>query len=186
MTDVPLNQQELAGDRKLRSVLFYICRTYPHARELSKARVTKMIYLADWRSAVLDGDQLTRILWTFNHYGPYVDDVVRLAKRDAAFEVLVSENYYGSPMELLRLSGVGDDDELSARDRAIVQTVIDDSAHLYWNDFIAMVYATYPVKVRPRYEVLELPLLATEYRVTQGGALALNTWQAAVQRRLAG
>ena len=33
---------------KLVDVVGYLCEHYPHKAELSKARLTKMVYLADW------------------------------------------------------------------------------------------------------------------------------------------
>jgi hypothetical protein len=142
----------------------HLCKAYPNARELSKARVTKMIYLADWRSALTRGRPITDITWTFNHYGPYVSDVVDLARRDPAFEVLLAENFYGSPMELVRLSQDDEPDTLTAEERQILDHVIEETAKLYWNDFIALVYSTYPVRTQPRYSDLDLVRLAKEYQ----------------------
>jgi hypothetical protein len=51
---------------RLRDVVAYLCHEYPHKGELSKARLTKMVYLADWRSAIERGSQVTDIEWVFN------------------------------------------------------------------------------------------------------------------------
>lgn len=156
----------MLSDAKIKSALIYLCRAYPHTRELSKARVTKMIYLADWRSAILRDCQVTDIAWTFNHYGPYVSDVVDLARRDPAFEVLAAENYHGSPMELVTLADSNEPDALDSDERQILDHVIQQTSGLYWNDFIKLVYATYPVRTQPRYTHLDLVKLAGEYRKT--------------------
>lgn len=158
---------------KLRAALVYMCQHYPHARELSKARLTKMIYLADWRSAILTGRQLSGITWRFNHYGPYVDDVVDLARQDRAFAVLNAENAFGSPMELVTLTDKDAQPDLSVQERAILQHVIDQTSGLYWNAFISLVYGTYPVKTKPRYSDLDLVALAEEYRRTPEGQAAV-------------
>jgi len=71
---------------KLRDIVAYFCSNYVYKDELSKVRLTKMVYLVDWRSAITDGKQLTRIQWHFNHYGPYVEDVVASIKYDSAFK----------------------------------------------------------------------------------------------------
>ncbi|MEZ5576726.1 MAG: DUF4065 domain-containing protein [Candidatus Competibacteraceae bacterium] len=57
---------------RLQNIMAYFGIEYPHKFELSKARLTKMIYLADWFSSLADGKKLTDIEWLFNHYGPYV------------------------------------------------------------------------------------------------------------------
>jgi hypothetical protein len=37
---------------ELKDIIAYYCKQYPHKAELSKARLTKMVYLADWKSAI--------------------------------------------------------------------------------------------------------------------------------------
>lgn len=70
---------------KLQKIIAYFCIRYPYKGELSKARLTKLVYLADWFSALIDDHQLTDIDWLFNHYGPYVDDVFEVASRSPDF-----------------------------------------------------------------------------------------------------
>ena len=52
----------------LENVIAYFCLHYPHKRELSKARLTKLVYLADWFSALIFRRQITNINWIFNHF----------------------------------------------------------------------------------------------------------------------
>ena len=60
---------------KLVDIAGYLVANYPYPGQLSNARLTKMIYLADWYHTVLTGRRLTEINWYFDHYGPYVKDV---------------------------------------------------------------------------------------------------------------
>lgn len=151
---------------KLRDVLVYLVSRYPHKHELSKARVTKMVYLADWRSAIEYGRQMTPLRWTFNHYGPYLDDVVDTARTDSAFEVKESANPYGHPKEVIRLVGDARAD-LTEQEKEVLDHVINETAPLYWNDFIRLVYSTYPVVTQPKYSELDLVGLAREYNATK-------------------
>ena len=84
----------------LRDVVAYLCSHYPHREELSKARLTKMVYLADWKSALQRGSQLTEIKWQFNHYGPYVDDVVNSVRNDPEFEIVQGGTFTANPRKL--------------------------------------------------------------------------------------
>ncbi len=34
----------------LRDIMLYICDKYPQKRDLSNARLTKLIYLSDWKN----------------------------------------------------------------------------------------------------------------------------------------
>ncbi|ENO3966438.1 SocA family protein [Vibrio vulnificus] len=148
---------------KIQKIIAYFCVKYPHKGELSKARLTKLVYLADWFSALIDDRQLTDIDWLFNHYGPYVDDVVEVASRSPDFSIVSEQTMYGSDKYLISFNGYFDEDSLPYRERQILDFVIDKTKNLYFNDFIDYVYSTYPVESRNRYSRLDLVSLAREY-----------------------
>jgi hypothetical protein len=148
----------------LRDVIAYLCDHYPDKDDLSKARLTKMIYLADWRSAITRGAQITDITWIFNHYGPYVDDVVEMARNDPIFEVLTTENEFGTIKEVIQTKWRGEEyQSLTEGDRGILDFVVERTASRNFRDFIRLVYSTYPVVAQPRYSSLDLVALAREY-----------------------
>jgi hypothetical protein len=147
----------------LHDVLLYLVEEYPHKTELSKARTTKMIYLCDWRAAIEEGSQLTDLPWVFNHYGPYLDHVALTAKVTPGLEVVRDSNIYGSPKEVIKRTGPMPPINLSDSDKRIIDEVIEQTKDLYWNDFIRLVYSTYPVATQPRYRELDLVGLAREY-----------------------
>lgn len=148
---------------KLQNIIAYFCIYYPHKGELSKARLTKLVYLADWFSALIDDRQITNIDWLFNHYGPYVDDVVFSASRSPYFSIASEQTMYGSDKHLIGFNGIFDENSLSVREKQILDFVIEKTKHLYFNDFIDYVYSTYPVESRNRYSKLDLVSLAREY-----------------------
>lgn len=153
---------------ELREVMAYFCSKYPRKTELSKARLTKMVYLADWRSAIEHGQQITRIEWVYNHYGPYVDDVADIARDDPAFSVVLTANVYGGQKAVIRYLGVEDWPSLSASDRRVLDYVIAKTAPMFWNDFIELVYSTHPIATQPQYARLDLVALASEYAMAPG------------------
>lgn len=148
----------------LRDVVAYICEKYPHKHELSKARLTKLVYLADWRSAITRGQQLTNISWQFNHYGPYVDDVVQVARNEAAFEVRQDVTMYGDAKEVIRITEHIPCDSLVNEDREILNYVIRTTEGKYWDSFVRLVYSTYPIVTQPRFISLDLVSLAAKYQ----------------------
>ena len=86
----------------LKDVLVYILLKYPFKDELSNARVTKMIYLADWRHALEEKTQISPIEWFFNNYGPFVWDIMETTKSNTElFYIDESENLYGEKKVLL-------------------------------------------------------------------------------------
>lgn len=148
----------------LKDVIAYLCENYPHKNELSKARLTKIVYLADWRSAITQSKQLTPIEWTFNHFGPYVDDVVSLARTDPDFEVCKGVTIYGDEKETIRVRAELPCSSLTREDRQLLDFVIESTKGKNWGAFIRLVYSTYPIVSKPRFAVLDLVELAEEYK----------------------
>jgi uncharacterized phage-associated protein len=143
----------------------YLCENYPHKSELSKARLTKLVYLADWKAAKRYGKQLTDIKWYFHNFGPYVDDVIDEVTKDRRFEVIDSTNFYGDNKKTIGLSPLSKSKtELSASHTEILDEVIADTRSMYWSDFINHVYSTEPVSNSVRYSNLDLVGAASKYR----------------------
>ncbi len=154
---------------KLRSIMAYFCVNYPHKSDLSKARLTKLVYLADWFSALLDGHQMTNIEdWVFNHYGPYVDDVSDIASRDDDFSIVSEKTIYSGDKYVISYQGDEIGDELSNREKAILDAITSKTKAMYFNDFISYVYSTYPVSSNERYATLDLVALANQYNRQHG------------------
>ena len=149
---------------RLQNIIAYFCTHYPHKGELSKARLTKLVYLADWFSALVDERHMTSIDWVFNHYGPYVNDVFNSATESSGFNISNDTTIYGSDKVLISYSGDSVEKSLSDRDKEILDAVIDKTKKLYFNDFINYVYATYPIASKERYSTLDLVSLAKKFK----------------------
>ncbi|WP_335992747.1 Panacea domain-containing protein [Pseudoalteromonas sp. CH_XMU1449-3] len=148
---------------KLQNIIAFICANYPHKSELTKARVTKLVYLADWFSSLLDKKQMTDIEWVFNHYGPYVDDVVDAAHSSFGFKIEHQNTMYGSSKYVLSYNGSDDAIKLEEREKEILNAVMEKTKTMYFNQFVDYVYSTYPVKTKERYSTFNLVKLAEDY-----------------------
>ena len=148
---------------KRANIMAYFCLHYPHKNELSKARLTKLVYLSDWFSSLLDGKQLTNIDWVFNHYGPYVEDISSIAAFDDNFTITPYKTIYGGDKYVISCSLKAENVKLNPRESAILDAIIEKTKTMYFNDFIDYVYSTYPVTASERYTHFDLPALAKEY-----------------------
>jgi hypothetical protein len=148
----------------LHDVMVYLTRRFPHPDDLANARLTKMIYLADWRAAITTGRQITAIEWPFNHYGPYVHDVIEEARSSDDFEVVSSATMYGSPKQVVRLKRPDLDVPLEPWEEEALSHVLATTSDLTWARFIELVYSTYPVVSQDRYTTLDLVDLAEDYK----------------------
>ncbi|MBV1952280.1 MAG: SocA family protein [Cycloclasticus sp.] len=147
------------------SIIKYLLIKYPHKDELSASRLTKMIYLMDWKSAIDNGTQITNAQWHFNHYGPYVDDFVKIAKEDKDISVENTSNFYGGKKQLFKLSSdFSGEVKITPEQKEIANFVIDATKQKTYEDFIKLVYSTYPVLSSNKYSDLDLVNMASQYK----------------------
>ncbi|TQP44692.1 Panacea domain-containing protein [Vibrio cholerae] len=146
-------------------VIKYILFTYPYKDELSASRLTKMLYLTDWKAALEHGVQFTDTTWHFDHYGPYVDDFVKMAKDDNDIKVTNTTTMLGGHKQLFELSsGYRHNVNLSPQLKEIVDFVINATKDKNYEEFIKLVYSTYPVISSSKYSDLDLIAKAREYK----------------------
>lgn len=157
------------------AIAAYFCTHYPHPNEISEARLLKMMYLADWRSSILFEKQISPISWKFHHYGPYSPQVAEDLIQSDGFSVRETVNLYGSKKRIFHFSG--SDTvlcELSSQEISVLDFVIDSTHTKTWNEFIALVYGTYPIRTQPRFSELDLVSLAKHYKDFELGKIAAN------------
>lgn len=149
----------------LEDVVAYILAKYPHKDELSNARVTKMVYLADWKSAIERGKTITDIRWFFDNHGPFVWSVKdTVVQHPELFTINSTRNMYGTKKDLLELVDDEYEPVLTKDERRFLDHVIEQTKPLVWADFIKLIYATYPVASSERYTYLDLLKKAKEYK----------------------
>lgn len=139
-------------------ILVYIIRNYPFKRELSKARLTKIVYLIDWEYVKKTGHQLTNIQWYYDNYGPFVWDIIDSVKENNHYFNISSEKtYMGNEKTLVSLNKEYEYNlKINPTEKEIIDLVINQTMKFGWNDFINYVYDTPPVKNSKRYTYLDL------------------------------
>lgn len=149
---------------KIVDLVRYILNVYPHANELSKARLNKIIYLIDWKSALEHEKQLTEIDWKFNHYGPYVNIIEETILSDDRFNIKSTTNIYGNEKNIIEIIQDKDFSEPTEKEQEIIDFVIEKTRKFYWDKFINLVYSTYPIISQEKGSQLNLVELAKEYK----------------------
>jgi len=87
----------MSVNEKLRDIIRYILIKYPYPFDLNKTRLTKLVYLIDWKTAQKQKNVSSGINWYFDNYGPYVPDVMKEAVSDE--HIIIDEglsNYGGT------------------------------------------------------------------------------------------
>ncbi|PIS00369.1 MAG: hypothetical protein COT84_08020 [Chlamydiae bacterium CG10_big_fil_rev_8_21_14_0_10_35_9] len=147
----------------------YICYCSTNLKTLlSKARLVKLIYLVDWKSAINNKQQITDIKWIFNHYGPYVKEIINELDKSSYFVIQKYINNYGNTAEKISLKEPIDINKanqlLSEKDRKIVDYVLSVTKHMNYTEFLKLIYSTYPILKSNRQDKMDLVLLAEEYK----------------------
>jgi hypothetical protein len=151
----------------LKEIMIYFLKRQPGCQQ-SNARLTKMIYLADWRHAIKHGCQLSDIKWRFDNFGPFVWEPLEVAKSEKAnFKVSESSTFLDN-RKSIKLHGKNQPDPvLSEPGRETLEHVIQTTNDLNWSDFITLVYSTYPVLTSERFSTLDLVGKAEEYNALE-------------------
>jgi len=145
-------------NHKLRSVMRYIVKNYPYPDDLTKTRITKLVYLVDWENFKKYGNQMTSIEWFFDHYGPYVSDVLDEADEDKNISIKSTISNFGTVKYIVKPKKEKKEliyDDLTENDMNIIDKVIKDTKDYYWNEFINYVYETAPIKNSKKYQTLD-------------------------------
>lgn len=149
---------------ELKDIVAYILQKSPNKDDMSKARLTKMVYLSDWRAALALGHQLTSINWLFDHNGPFVYDVIDMARHDKDFVIEHTTNYYGSNKTVISMNPARFyEPRLKESEREVIDHVISKTSDKSFKSFISLVYSTCPIRTQERYKHLDLVGLAQKY-----------------------
>lgn len=151
--------------KKLRDVIAFILENYPHKKELSNARLTKLVYLSDWHFCLKKDEQITPIKWYFDNYGPFVWDVKQeVEKYPDLFTIEQTTNAHGSSKNLIKILKFPRDISLTDDEKESLEKIMEITKNMYWDDFIKLVYSTYPILSTERYSYLHLESLAKRYK----------------------
>jgi hypothetical protein len=124
-----------------------------------------MVYLADWRHSIKEGEQVSDIEWEYNDYGPFVWDVINEAKENRnLFEVKKTTNYLGKRKTKVEKRNQVYIPKLNKGEKETIDHVIEETDSMNWEEFMKLVYSTYPVVSEDQYSKLDLPDLAREYK----------------------
>jgi hypothetical protein len=131
---------------------------------MSNARLTKLVYLSDWRHCLRTNSQISNIKWFFNNFGPFVWDIKDTAKENPhIFELETTTNMYGDQKTIFILNSKDYSPRLSEEEMKSIDHVINETKNLNWDQFIRLVYSTFPIASAERYTYIDLIEKAKEY-----------------------
>lgn len=136
-------------------VVVYILKT--HKAECSKARLIKLLYLADWHQAITFGNPITNLNWKFENCGPYSEEIIQELNNNS--NLFQDEgNHYSVSIN---------NEESFNLPEAIIHSlnhVLNETKDLTFSELITLVLSTYPCMTTSRFEKLDLKQGAIKYR----------------------
>lgn len=149
----------------LKDILAYLLKNYPHAAHLSNARVTKMVYLSDWRHAIKHKKQISNIDWIFSNHGPFVTDIENTIEQHGdLFRRFETTTFFGNKKIQFAFRNPDYIPQLQKSEKEAIDHVIKVTKDLSWDEFIHLVYSTYPIVASDKYRHLNLIDLANKYK----------------------
>lgn len=150
---------------KLEDLVYFVIKNYPVKSHLSKARLTKIIFLMDWKYCLDYWEQITNINWYFDTYGPYVPDIVNLTqKENSLFKTNDFINFFNNLWTIIDIKNSNYNPEINNNIKEVFQFIINATSKLNFSDFINFVYSTYPIQVSNRFSYLNLEELSNQYK----------------------
>ncbi len=128
-----------------------ILSVYPQSKELTRDRLVKLTYLADWRSAITYKKQITSVKWYINNYGPYIEDMYKILA-DEKFDI-------NQEIQRRKTEKYNCDREINL----VVNFIIDKTQDLDSNTFSTLVFSTFPLATSPKYCYIDLVAKANQY-----------------------
>lgn len=154
----------------------YLRHAFQPLQLIPKELLVELLYLADWRSALEKGNQVSDIVWRLNFNGidcHPIDEAARLPYSPIgivrASQLVPERRREFGDAEVVVLSDHVPDIGLLSIDGVIeLDFALDQFGQLGAHEFINLVYSTYPVLKAVPLQELDLVSFAREYRGVRG------------------
>lgn len=133
---------------KIHDIISKILTFYKSEKEISLQKIVFLIYLCDWKNSIEHGRQMTDIEWKYldSEFSKKIIAAFNEVRTREGFEF--KSNYAN----------------LSETELQVIDFIGTLSLKLNTEDFIKLVFSTYPMIRKEKYKSLNLPDLAEDYK----------------------
>jgi len=151
---------------KTRDALAYLVLNATTTVPPTLLKLTTLLYLSDWRSAITLKRQITDIKWIQPFVAKASEVGQYLGKNPADFTIATTNQ--------LEVAFVGDPQSirLPLEERACLDFVLQSYAQKDWPDLFRLAYSTYPMFSQAAQSALDLVALADMYEHSQSTEVA--------------
>jgi hypothetical protein len=158
----------------IRNIAIYIFQNYPNPLELSISRLVKLVFLADWKSSIINDRQITNIKWSKRSRGPYGIEVAESISTDKLhFNILFNDDYINHDLNISNLDFLispikneepKSDFDLLDEDKKILDDVLSATAEFNWQELSIFVDSLFPMIKTSLNQSIDLKELSEEYK----------------------
>lgn len=135
---------------KIYNLIVKILDFYDNKKEISLHKLVFIIYLCDWKNSIEYGKQITEIKW--KHFqGDFADTIAKSFKIGE-----VSNNKFSFENT--------DENIFTNEELTSIKMISDLSLKLSTEEFVKLVFSTFPMMIKEKDSVLDLPDLASQYK----------------------
>ena len=149
---------------KLIDILIYLYRKYPNSNQLSFSRTMKLVYLIEWRFAIINFEKLTDINWTLTKYGPYYSNLIKIFKESSNFELITKIDDNNNQQIVIKFTDKKNDLNLNENTKAVIDFVISHCQNLSWSELNNIVNSTYGIINSNENEIIDILTMAKKYK----------------------
>lgn len=125
-------------------------------------RLGYLVYLCDWNAALFTGHTISKKKYEY-HFGTIKNDLMNSIGNSMYFKFLNEQNVYGSKKYIVFPSMDKDETNLTKKEIALINVVVDQVDQFYFNDLVDYVSSTKPFNEETIYSILNLEKSAKEY-----------------------
>lgn len=153
-------------DTILLEVIQYLTQNYKgDGIGLSVSKLSKLVFLADWKSAINNRKQITNIQWTLHYSGPFCDEVSsENITKTSGLRIYVKQTLEHVEVDTVILTKPPVYSDLNEKYKLILNIVLKNTQYLRWPEFLDFVYGTFPFEVSEPFTPIDLVELAEFYR----------------------
>lgn len=147
-------------------IVFEFIRKYPHKEYCSRARIQRLVYLADWWMLLHHKRRLLEIDWIFDmRRGPV--NLSLIAGVEHAINLFAYTDEINPDTQrtrrVFRIINSEHTPVLSAEAMEAIEVVVEVTKEMPWQEFNAFVHSTFPLMNGQRGRILDLVRMAGLY-----------------------
>ena len=160
---------------EVKDVVAYLTKKYAGPEVLSESRLKYLVYLADWKSTIERGQQITQLQWAYGRWGLHVPEPVLQARELVGLNPLYGQNPFGRLLDKIPFVIPKKYPTLTEEDRHILDFVVGGAGRDNILELGTLVRSTWPIYSQDPPAELDLVSLALEYELVK--PLLTNGWR---------